>query len=112
MINEQLLEEIQDMNLSYLLLAQRLLAEDRAMAMFRLKVDEEMADLLASLSARQLGQLSRTNQLLCHMSLGDANQLKALVNHRRDHGLTHAHASMLLSGVATTSCDQVSGAKA
>lgn len=107
--NEHLLDEIQDLNLSYLLLAQRLLAEDRAMAMFRLKVDEELADLLASLSARQLGQLSRTNQLLCQLSVGDPGQLQALVQQRREHGLAHTHTSMLLSQVAPTSAGPSSG---
>ncbi|MDI4637788.1 flagellar transcriptional regulator FlhD [Halomonas sp. BMC7] len=110
MVNEQLLDEIQDLNLSYLLLAQRLLADDRATAMFRLKVDGEMADLLTSLSARQLGQLSRTNQLLCQLSLGDATQLQALVRQRREHGLIHTHASMILSQAPSTStCHSTGG---
>jgi flagellar transcriptional activator FlhD len=112
MINEQLLDEIQDLNLSYLLLAQRLLAEDRAMAMFRLKVDGEMADLLASLSARQLGQLSRTNQLLCQLSLSDETQLQALVKQRREQGLIHTHASMILTQAPSTSLSQSSGGSA
>ncbi|WP_458524973.1 flagellar transcriptional regulator FlhD [Onishia taeanensis] len=112
MINEQFLDEIQDLNLSYLLLAQRLLADDRAMAMFRLKIDAELADLLASLSARQLGQLSRTNQLLCQLSLSDASQLQTLVQQRREHGLSQTHASMLLSQVPSTSATPLSGGRA
>ncbi|WP_136255287.1 flagellar transcriptional regulator FlhD [Onishia niordana] len=109
MINQQLLDEIQDLNLSYLLLAQRMLADDRSMAMFRLKVDEEMADLLVSLSARQLGQLSRTNQLLCQLSLNDADQLQTLVQQRREHGLAQTHTSMLLSQAEITSAGQAGG---
>ena len=38
---DSVLDDIQDLNLSYLLLAQRLLREDRATAMFRLKLRRE-----------------------------------------------------------------------
>jgi flagellar transcriptional activator FlhD len=47
---DPLLEDIQEINLSYLLLMQRLISTDRETAVFRLKIDEEMADLLGSLS--------------------------------------------------------------
>lgn len=102
---DSILDEIQDLNLSYLLLVQRLLSEDRASAMFRLKIDDDMADLLMSLSAKQLSQLSRTNQLLCRLSFDDADQLRALTHHRREQGLTQTHASLLLAssrGVASS----------
>ncbi|MGL6251740.1 MAG: flagellar transcriptional regulator FlhD, partial [Billgrantia desiderata] len=48
MKNTNHLDEIQELNLAYLLLAQRLLNDDRAAAMFRLKIDGETADLLSS----------------------------------------------------------------
>ena len=52
---DTVLDEIQDINLTYLLLAQRMLKEDFATALFRLKIDPAMAEVLTSLSARQLG---------------------------------------------------------
>ncbi len=51
------LDEIQEINLAYLLLAQRLLDEDREAAMFRLKIDSDVAELIVSLNARQLTKL-------------------------------------------------------
>lgn len=95
-------EEIQELNLTYLLLAQRLLKEDRLSAMFRLKFSEEMADLLLSLSTRQLTQLSRTNQVLCTFSLEHAAQLARVLFNERDHGLTQTHAAMLLASSTPT----------
>lgn len=92
------LDEIQELNLAYLLLAQRLLGEDREAAMFRLKITGEMADLLASLSARQLTQLSRTNQLLCRFSHASAERLHQVTHNPRDQGLAGLHASLLLAG--------------
>ena len=46
----ELLKHIYDINLSYLLLAQRLINQEKASAMFRLGIDESMADALAGLT--------------------------------------------------------------
>lgn len=90
-------DEIQEMNLAYLLLAQRLLGEDREAGMFRLKVDADMADLLLSLNARQLTQLARSNQLLCCFSSMSAEHLRQVTHNPRDQGLAGLHASLLLA---------------
>ncbi|WP_026106023.1 flagellar transcriptional regulator FlhD [Vreelandella jeotgali] len=90
-------DEIQEMNLAYLLLAQRLLGEDREAGMFRLKIDADMADLLLSLSARQLTRLSRSQQLLCHFSPLGAERLRQVTDNPRDQGLAGLHASLLLA---------------
>lgn len=100
---DSLLGDIQDINLSYLLLVQRLLNEDRATAMFRLKLSEPMADLLASLSVKQLGQLSRTNQLLCRLCFDDPGQLMKLTNDPREQGLGQTHAALLMASVPAAS---------
>jgi len=92
------LDEIQDLNLAYLLLAQRLLNEDRAAAMFRLKIDDDMAELILSLNATQLTTLSRTNQLLCHFGHESADRLRQVVDNPRDNGLSRFHASLLMAG--------------
>ena len=98
MKNQSLLDEIQELNLAYLLLAQRLLGSDRAAAMFRLKIDDETADLLLSLSAAQLTRLARTQQLLCHFGFDSAEQLRRVVDNPRDNGLSQFHASLLMAG--------------
>jgi flagellar transcriptional activator FlhD len=89
------LDEIQEINLAYLLLAQRLLDEDREAAMFRLKIGGDVADLILSLSARQLTKLARTNQLLCRFSQTSAEHLRQLTANPRDQGLAGLHASLL-----------------
>lgn len=48
MHTSELLKHIYDINLSYLLLAQRLIVQDKASAMFRLGISEEMANTLAA----------------------------------------------------------------
>lgn len=91
------LDEIQEINLAYLLLAQRLLDEDREAAMFRLKIDSGVADLIGSLSARQLARLARTSQLLCRFSQMSAERLRQLTDNPRDQGLAGLHTSLLLA---------------
>lgn len=91
------INEIQDINLSYLLLAQRLLKEDYATALFRFKLDDSVATILASLTARQLTKLARSNQLLFKMNFEDAAQLEQLTNSKRAEGLEHIHAALLMS---------------
>lgn len=104
MAAESLMEEIQDLNLSYLLLAQRLLRKDRATAIFRLRLSEELADLLAGLSGKQLMQLARTNQLIFRPGFEDAEHLAKVLNNTREPGLARLHAALLM-----TSTDRVIG---
>lgn len=93
------LVELQDLNLTYLLIAQRLLKEDYAMALMRLKVDDEMGQLLLSLSTRQLGRLARTNQLLFRLCITEAAQLSQVTQNERSQGMDLMHASLLMASV-------------
>ncbi|MFW9606769.1 MAG: flagellar transcriptional regulator FlhD [Pseudomonas sp.] len=92
-----ILEGIQDLNLSYLLLVQRLLREDRAMALFRLNMTTEQADFLAKLSGKQLGQLARSGQLVCRFAFEDVTRLERILESSRDHGLEQLHVALLMT---------------
>jgi flagellar transcriptional activator FlhD len=65
--------------------------------MFRLKIDSDVAELIVSLSARQLTRLARTSQLLCRFSQTSAERLRLLTDNPRDQGLAGLHASLLLA---------------
>ncbi len=65
--------------------------------MFRLKIGNDVAELLVSLNARQLTKLARTNQLLCRFSQTSAEHLRQLTDNPRDQGLAGLHASLLLA---------------
>ncbi len=106
MSEEGLINEIQDLNLTYLLLAQRMLQSDRASGMFRLKMNDAMAELLLSLSARQLAKLSRTNQLLCRFGYEDAEQLRSVTHQQREHDLTGFHSSLLMAASQRSEPDE------
>lgn len=77
-----MLVEIERLNYLWLKTAQRMLREDRAAGKALLRVPEQMADVLITLSAEQLARLARSNQLLCRFGLDDHAMLHALAENR------------------------------
>ncbi|RXK32719.1 flagellar transcriptional activator FlhD [Arsenophonus endosymbiont of Bemisia tabaci Asia II 3] len=89
-----LLKQIYDINLSYLLLAQRLI---KASAMFRLGITEETADSLISLTLPQLVKLAETNQLICNFRFNNSDTIEQLTKESRVDDLQQIHTGILLS---------------
>jgi len=58
MRNEQILAEIREANMTYLMLAQTLIRQDKAEALFRLGMSEEAADLIGALSPAQIMRIA------------------------------------------------------
>ena len=90
-------KEIGDLNLSYLLLAQKLLRQDRAAAMFRLGIACELADMLIGMSLSQIVRLAATNFVLCGFRLNDVPSVSSMVQGAGDRALQQAHLSILLA---------------
>lgn len=93
----ELLKHIYDINLSYLLLAQYLINDERASAMFRLGIDNSMADALSQLTLPQMVKLAETNQLVCHFRFNDHNTIEHLTKESRVDDLQQIHTGILLS---------------
>lgn len=98
MSNKNTINDIQELNLSYLLLAQRLCLQDIEYGAFSLGIDCELAEAISHLSATQLMELSRTNQLLCRPSIETKKSLQAIVSKPRDQGLNSLHTALMLAG--------------
>ena len=90
--------EIGDLNLTYLLLAQRLVREDVATAMFRLGLSREVADLLGNLSLSQIVKLAASSLFLCRLRFYDQQILSALTQDSKSLPLQQAHAAIVLAG--------------
>jgi len=88
---------VYDMNFSYLLLAQRLISDDKTSAMFRLGIDEEMADTLQNLLPSQLAKLAEAGQLLCLFRFDDHQVISLLTRNSRVSELQPLHANIVLS---------------
>lgn len=95
---DHLLDDIHELNLAYLLLMQRLINTDRDVAMFRLRIDDDMAELLSRMPISKLAPLARCDQLLCHFSITDADQLDAMLKASSGEDLREIHAAILLGG--------------
>ena len=98
MDKQQILEEIRDLNLSYLILAQNLIRSDRAEALYRLGLSEEAANNLASLSAAQLLKIAASNLLMCRFRFDDEIVWNLLASHSKDRPAAGMHASILMAG--------------
>lgn len=102
MDQEQMLAEIREANLTYLMLAQSLIRQDRAEAQYRLGLSEEAADLIATLSPAQIMKIASGNMLLCRFRVDDDIVWHLLTNHnvrKVEQGDTgKLHASILMAG--------------
>jgi len=101
MNTEQILMEIREANLSYLMLAQSLIRADREQALFRLGVSEETADVIGMLSPAQMMKVASGNTLLCKMRVDDDLVWSLLTNHGKsaaNDGVSRLHANILMAG--------------
>ncbi|MBV6449051.1 flagellar transcriptional regulator FlhD [Nitrosomonas sp.] len=98
METNQLLDEIRDINLSYLLLAKQMLRDDRVSAMYRLGINQDIADILDKLNSAQLIKMAASNMLLCRFRFDDRLIADMLSNDNRDQSVTKSHAAILMAG--------------
>jgi flagellar transcriptional activator FlhD len=92
--------DIKEVNLAYLMLAQSLVRADREAAIFRLGISEEIADILDRLTPGQVLKMASTDMLLCSFRFDDTLLINLLANHERDRGIGHVHAAILAAGRA------------
>lgn len=95
--NDDQLQGIHNLNLSYLLLAQQLIRDDKLAAGFRLGLNEETMDLLKDLSSLQLIKLSLTSQLICRLRVDNEIVINCLTKDSRIDALQQIHTGILLS---------------
>lgn len=102
MNNEQLLAQIREANMTYLMLAQNLIRQDKAEALFRLGMSEDAANMISALSPAQVMRIASTNMLLCRFRVDDDMVWNLLTNHSAtkvdNDATTKLHASILMAG--------------
>jgi flagellar transcriptional activator FlhD len=101
MTSEQILAEIREANLSYLMLAQSLVRIDREQALFRLGVSEQTAEMIGALTSAQMMRIANGNTLLCRFRMDDDIVWNLLTNHGKgaaNDGMSRLHASILMAG--------------
>ena len=98
MESDQILYEIRDINLSYMLLAKQMLREDRVSAMYRLGINQDIAEIMDKLTSAQLIKMAASNMLLCRFRFDDRLIAEMLSNDTRDQTITKSHAAILMAG--------------
>lgn len=94
----ELLEQIREANLSYLLLAKQLINEDKAEAIIRLGIDENTADLLDQLTTAQVLRIAANNVPMCNIRFEDPTVWKLLSDHGKERAISGMHAAILMAG--------------
>lgn len=101
MTADQILAEIREANLSYLMLAQSLIRLDREQALFRLGIGEDTAKLIGALTPAQMMKIASGNTLLCRFRMDDDIVWSLLTSHGRpaaNESVNRLHASILMAG--------------
>ena len=98
MNNIQVQEEIRETNLSYMMLAQQMIRNDKASAIFRLGVSDELAELIAGLSPAQLLKMAASNMLLCRFRFDERLLLNMVTDYNKDRMMSKAQATILMAG--------------
>jgi flagellar transcriptional activator FlhD len=101
MTADQILADIREANLSYLMLAQSLIRSDRDQALYRLGISEDTANMIGTLSAAQLMKIAAGNTLLCRFRMDDELVWSLLTSHGKsaaNDGVARLHASILMAG--------------
>jgi len=98
---EQILAEIREANLSYLMLAQSLIRSDREQALYRLGISEDTATLIGMLTPAQIMKIAAGNTLLCRFRMDDDLVWGLLTSHGKNaanDSVNRLHASILMAG--------------
>ncbi len=98
MNTSDMMAEIRDANLSYLMLAQQMIRRDKPCAIFRLGISADIADLFERLSAAQILKLAGTNMMLARFRFDDNAILNMLTDYSKDRALVQTHAAILMAG--------------
>lgn len=98
MTPKDMMAEIRDSNLSYLMLAQQMIRSDKATAIFRLGIGREIADLIEGLNNAQILKLAGSNMMLARFRFEDGPILCMLTNYNKDRSLAQAHSAILMAG--------------
>lgn len=95
----ELTTEIRELNLTYLMLAQQMVLADKDMAIFRLGISKDIADILGVLTPSQILKLSNSNMMLCRIRFDDNLVFGMLANYSgKEKTMSQSHVAILMTG--------------
>ena len=98
MVADQMMAEIKEVNLTYMMLAQHMLREDKAAAIYRLGISQDVAGIVESLTSGQLLKMAASSMLLCRFRFDDQLIAELLTSHGKERAMSQSHAEILMAG--------------
>ncbi len=95
---EEMLDEMRDINLNYMMLAQHMIKHDKATAVFRLGISQDVADIIENLTPAQILKLAGSGMLVSRFRFDDGMVLNLLTSYTKDRALAQSHAAILMAG--------------
>jgi flagellar transcriptional activator FlhD len=84
MNNDQIMQEIREVNLSYMMLAQHLIRTDKAQALFRLGISEDVAQIIDTLTPAQMLKIAGGNTLMSRFRFDDDMVWNLITSHGKN----------------------------
>jgi flagellar transcriptional activator FlhD len=97
MNTSQMQEGIRDINLTYLMLAQDMIKQDKLSAIYRLGLTQELIDLIGGLTPAQIIKLASCNMLLCGFRFDENILLNMVTDYSKSRMMAQTHAAILMS---------------
>jgi flagellar transcriptional activator FlhD len=94
----QMHEEIKEANLSYLMLAQQMINQDLASAVFRLGISQETAELIAALTPAQVLKMAASTMLICRFRFDERLLFNMVTDYTKNRMMSREHAAIMLVG--------------
>lgn len=94
---DEMIEEMRDVNINYLMLAQSMIQHDKATAVFRLGISQDVADLIEALTPAQILKLAASGMLVSRFRFDDGVVLNMLTSYTKDRVLAQSHAAILMA---------------
>ncbi len=93
----ELQEGIRDLNLTYLMLAQQMIKQDKFSAIFRLGLSEDIVDLIGGLTPAQIIKMASSNMLLCSFRFDENLLLNMVADYSKSRMMAQTHAAILMA---------------
>jgi len=90
--------EIRELNVAFLMLAQKMLRGDRETGMFRLGIGEELADYIENLSSARLVRMADNPVMIPRFRFDDEQLARLMAGEGRDETASTLHAAIIVAG--------------
>lgn len=97
---DEMMEEMREVNINYLMLAQSMIQADKTTAVYRLGISQDVADLLEALTPAQILKLAGSGLLVSRFRFDDSVVLNMLTSYTKDRALAQSHAAILMASQA------------